>query len=155
MAEINSVGDSAPFVPSGPSESAFEELRQSRKRRGGDVVAVFVHAGAGFHSIQNENIHLAVCSEYVHTSIFIYALSASLDALLTHHISAAKIGMRFLKAGSTAVEAVEAAIRVLEDNEITNAGYGSNLSVDGHVECDASIVDQYGRSGAVGAMGRE
>jgi taspase, threonine aspartase, 1 len=88
-------------------------------------------------------------------SIFIYALSASLDALLTHHISAAKIGMRFLKAGSTAVEAVEAAIRVLEDNEITNAGYGSNLSVDGHVECDASIVDQYGRSGAVGAMGRE
>lgn len=63
--------------------------------------------------------------------------------------------MAFLKAGGTAVDAVEAAVKVLEDNEITNAGYGSNLAMDGQVECDATIVDHYGRSGAVGAMGRE
>ena len=62
--------------------------------------------------------------------------------------------MRFLKSGATATEAVEAAIRILEDKEITNAGFGSNLSIDGTVECDATIVDHLGRSGACGAVPR-
>lgn len=62
------------------------------------------------------------------------------------------MGMRFLKAGSTATESVEAALRILENIEITNAGYGSNLSIDGTVECDATIVDHLGRSGACGAV---
>lgn len=61
--------------------------------------------------------------------------------------------MTFLNNGASAVEAVEMAIRVLEDKEITNAGFGSNLSMDGTVECDATIIDHHGRSGAVGAVG--
>ena len=61
--------------------------------------------------------------------------------------------MAFLDNGGTAVEAVEIAIRSLEDKEITNAGFGSNLTMHGEVECDATIVDHFGRSGAVGAMG--
>jgi taspase (threonine aspartase 1) len=65
------------------------------------------------------------------------------------------MGMRFLKAGATATEAVEAALRILEDKEITNAGYGSNLSIDGVVECDATVVDHLGRSGACGAVPSE
>lgn len=60
--------------------------------------------------------------------------------------------MKFLKAGSSATEAIEASLRILEDKEITNAGYGSNLSIDGTVECDATIVDHLGRSGACGAV---
>jgi len=44
------------------------------------------------------------------------------------------------------------ALKSLEDNEITNSGYGSNLSIDGTVECDASIMEDSGRSGAVGAV---
>ena len=63
--------------------------------------------------------------------------------------------MLFVNNGGSAVDAVEAAVRVLEDNEITNCGYGSNLAIDGTVECDATIVDHFGRSGAVGAMGSE
>ncbi|KAJ8612967.1 hypothetical protein MRB53_037175 [Persea americana] len=44
------------------------------------------------------------------------------------------------------------AIKVLEDREITNAGYGSNLAIDGVVEGDAVIVDHHGRSGGCGAV---
>ncbi|KAL0940919.1 threonine aspartase [Colletotrichum truncatum] len=91
--------------------------------------AIFIHAGAGFHSHQNERVHLEACSD-----------------------SAATMGMKFLKSGASATEAVEVALRVLEDKEITNAGYGSNLSMDGTVECDATIVDHLGRSGACGAV---
>jgi len=36
-----------------------------RRRMGGDVCAIFVHAGAGYHSVQNERIHLQACEEYV------------------------------------------------------------------------------------------
>lgn len=60
--------------------------------------------------------------------------------------------MAFLRNGGTAVDAVEVALMVLEDAPITNAGYGSNLTAQGIVEGDASIVDHYGHSGAVGAV---
>lgn len=39
----------------------------------------------------------------------------------------------------------------LQDDPSTNAGRGSNLTEDGHVEGDASIMD--GDSGAFGAVG--
>lgn len=67
---------------------------------------------------------------------------------------AAILAMAILKAGGNAVDAVEVAIKFLEDHEITNAGYGSNLTISGTVECDATIVDHLGRSGAVGAVER-
>lgn len=69
--------------------------------------------------------------------------------------SACKAAMAIMRAGGSAMDAVETAIRVLEDREITNAGYGSNLGFDGVVECDAIIVDPFGRSGAAGAVSRK
>jgi hypothetical protein len=35
------------------------------KRKGKFPGAIFIHAGAGFHSEQNEHMHLEACSEYV------------------------------------------------------------------------------------------
>ncbi|KAK3714953.1 hypothetical protein LTR37_007443 [Vermiconidia calcicola] len=60
--------------------------------------------------------------------------------------------MAVMRGGGSAVDAVEIAVKVLEDREITNAGYGSNLAMDGVVECDAVMVDHCGRSGGAGAV---
>lgn len=40
----------------------------------------------------------------------------------------------------------------LQDSPLTNAGIGSNLSLTGTVECDASLMDGSGGYGAVGAL---
>jgi beta-aspartyl-peptidase (threonine type) len=59
-------------------------------------------------------------------------------------------GARILSGGGTAVDAVEAAVRVLEDDPHFNAGRGSVLTYDGKHELDASIMD--GSNRAAGAV---
>ncbi|PYE53120.1 isoaspartyl peptidase/L-asparaginase family protein [Deinococcus yavapaiensis] len=56
-------------------------------------------------------------------------------------LAALNAGRRVLEAGGTAVEAVESAIRVLEDDPTFNAGFGSALTSEGRVEMDAAIMD--------------
>ena len=59
-------------------------------------------------------------------------------------------GWRILVAGGTALDAVEAAVVVLEDSAHFNAGYGAALNAAGAHELDASIMD--GATLAAGAV---
>jgi beta-aspartyl-peptidase (threonine type) len=66
--------------------------------------------------------------------------------------AAAEAGWRRLDEGGSALDAVETAVRALEDDEEFNAGYGAVLTRDGRVEVDASVMLGNRRIGAVGAV---
>jgi L-asparaginase / beta-aspartyl-peptidase len=59
-------------------------------------------------------------------------------------------GYKILRHGGSALDAVEKAVMVLEDNPLFNAGRGSALNCAGEVEMDASIMD--GRRLKAGAV---
>ncbi|MCD6524568.1 MAG: isoaspartyl peptidase/L-asparaginase [Thermococcus sp.] len=80
------------------------------------MVAIIVHGGAG--TIRKEERIPKV-------------IEGVRDAVLA--------GWRELKRGS-ALDAVEEAVKALEDNPIFNAGTGSVLTLDGKVEMDAAIM---------------
>lgn len=63
---------------------------------------------------------------------------------------AAQAGWQILLRGGTAVDAIEAAVVLLEDDPLFNAGTGSVLNSDGQVENDAAIMD--GSNLKVGAV---
>ncbi|KAK2650355.1 hypothetical protein Ddye_017844 [Dipteronia dyeriana] len=89
---------------------------------------VAVHVGAGYHAPSNEK--------------------ALRFAMKRACVAAASV---LAEDSGGCIDAVTAAIQVLEDDPSTNAGRGSNLTEDGHVECDASLMD--GDSGVFGAVG--
>ncbi len=63
---------------------------------------------------------------------------------------ALEAGTKVLASGGEALDAVEAAVRVLEDNPNFNAGRGAVLTREGVAELDASIMD--GRDRSAGAV---
>jgi beta-aspartyl-peptidase (threonine type) len=62
---------------------------------------------------------------------------------------AAEAGYRVLAADGSALDAVEAAVKALEDEPLLNAGTGAYLQADGVARLDASIMADDGRAGAV------
>ncbi|XP_050534633.1 threonine aspartase 1 isoform X2 [Daktulosphaira vitifoliae] len=78
---------------------------------------IAVHAGAGYLKPANEVKYKKLCKK------------------------ACNKGLEVIANNGSALEAVTLATSVLEDSPITNAGYGSNLTWNGTVECDASIMD--------------
>lgn len=92
-------------------------------------IAIVVHGGAGPDS---PFIHK-------HEADYLAGLRAATDA-----------GYAVLERGGTALDAVETAVRVLEDDPLFNAGRGSALTAAGTVEMCASLMDGHTRqSGAV------
>lgn len=67
--------------------------------------------------------------------------SDRLDEAWLACFNAATVGQRVLLNGGSAVDAVEAAVRVLEDSPVCDAGRGSYLNTNGDVELDALIMD--------------
>jgi beta-aspartyl-peptidase (threonine type) len=68
---------------------------------------------------------------------------------------ALEAGWSILKRGSSALDAVEAAIVALENEPVFDAGFGSHLNLDGRVECDAIVMNgETLRAGAVAALQR-
>ncbi|KAG2467250.1 TASP1 aspartase, partial [Polypterus senegalus] len=115
-----------------------KETRNSDEAKNGKAMGfVLVHAGAGYHSESKAKEYKHACKR------------------------ACQKAVEKLKSGALAVDAVTAALIVLEvidinliDSTFTNAGTGSNLNLSGDIECDASIMD--GKSlhfGAIGALG--
>lgn len=82
-----------------------------------DDLVVVVHGGAGYIADEFVGVAKAGVSD------------------------AAQVGYAVLLAGGSALDAVEAAVRRLEDLPFFNAGYGSVLNRDGLVEMDALIAD--------------
>jgi len=89
-------------------------------------IAIIVHGGAGHISAERADEYKAGCKE------------------------AAMVGWRILQEGGAALDAVEAAVRTLEDNPIYNAGTGSGLTNEGNIEMDAGIME--GKTLQVGAV---
>ena len=75
------------------------------------------------------------------------------DAHLRGVSNALAAGWRVLERGGSALDAVEAAVVVMEDDETFDAGRGSFLNRDGRVQLDALIMDGSTlRAGGVGCV---
>ena len=78
-------------------------------------------------------------------------MTPELDRAHRHGLEAAlEAGASILNSGGSALDAVEAAARALEDNTLFNAGRGSVLTFDATTELDAAIMD--GRERQAGAV---
>ena len=95
---------------------------------------------------------------HVTPSLIVHGGAGTLDAGTEQvHIEgvrrAAEVGWKLLLEGCPALDVVEQAVRILEDDPEFDAGRGSYLNSAGHIEMDALIMD--GRtleSGAVAAV---
>jgi beta-aspartyl-peptidase (threonine type) len=62
-------------------------------------------------------------------------------------------GWKILRSGGAAIDAVQAAIIILEDDPAFDAGFGAHLNLDGQVQLDAIIMDGASlKAGAIAAV---
>lgn len=94
-----------------------------------------------------KNISIAVHGGAGEDSEFIRSHQSGYKTGLEEAVNA---GYKILKGGGSAADAVENAVRFLEDNPLFNSGRGSALNNMGEIEMDASIMD--GRKMNAGAV---
>jgi L-asparaginase / beta-aspartyl-peptidase len=76
------------------------------------------------------------------------------DAYKSGLMAALEAGEKILKSGGSSTDAIVAAILLLEDNPLFNAGRGAVYNEAGEIAHDASIMEgNEGKAGAVGAVG--
>lgn len=102
---------------------------QAHTERGAGSWALAIHGGAGEAEWLNMDQPTAT------------AYHAALERALA-------AGTTVLKNHGSAMDAVEAAVEVLEDDPLFNAGRGSAFAADGRNEMDASIMNGADRAGA-------
>ncbi|KAJ1304518.1 hypothetical protein OPQ81_005662 [Rhizoctonia solani] len=93
------------------------------------MLVIAVHGGAGTHSI-NKDAEILIRKGLKEACAF---------------------GQRSFQANQDACQAIRDSIVAMEDNHHFNAGTGSNLTIAGTVECDASIMNSAEDFGAIGA----
>jgi beta-aspartyl-peptidase (threonine type) len=83
-------------------------------------------------------------------------MTPALDAAYREALQAAlAAGQGVLEHGGSALDATQAALVVLEDSPLFNAGRGAAIAADGRIYLDAAIMDGHGqRAGAVAALTR-
>ncbi len=92
-------------------------MKSLLSKREDEEVRIVVHGGAGNIPESNADLYSAGVKK------------------------AAEIGLDVLKSGGSALDAVEAAVRYMEDDPTFDAGKGSVLNRDGFIEMDAIIID--------------
>jgi beta-aspartyl-peptidase (threonine type) len=108
-------------MSAGLSAASPSEAKAPRPRNHGHW-AIVLHGGAGI--IERSSMNPTTEAAY----------RASLQTAL-------EAGTAILARGGSSLDAVEAAIRVLEDDPLFNAGRGSVFTADGKIELDAAIMD--------------
>jgi beta-aspartyl-peptidase (threonine type) len=93
--------------------------------KSGEKCGLIVHGGCAAVSVQEKAVREEACER------------------------AADEGWAVLRSGGSALDAVETAVRRLEDEPVLNAGTGSYLQADGVARMDASLMGGDGRAGAV------
>jgi beta-aspartyl-peptidase (threonine type) len=74
------------------------------------------------------------------------------ESSLATTIQCVQEGFRVLKAGHSAVDAVEIAINVMESSGYTNSGKGAVVQADGNQRMDASIMDSKWNAGMIASL---
>lgn len=115
----------------GNQEAFRTKLDEARAALPGKTIALVIHGGAG--TILKSQMKPEI------EKLYVAALEQALMA-----------GQKILLEGGAAMDAVTAAIQILENDSLFNAGVGAVLNSKGEAELDASVMD--GNSGKAGAV---
>lgn len=114
-----------------PAEGALPAQEAGATGTPGADYGIVIHGGAG--TIRRQDVSAEREAEY----------HAAIEAAL-------RAGYRVLEDGGSALDAVQAAVVLMEDSPLFNAGRGAVFTREGTNELDAAIMD--GRTGDAGAV---